>query len=98
MSNEFFSEFGCNERAYLMMFSHYVPCTLASHQCASLIGQYAAQSEHRVVVGYKDIFEDDKEASNEKKAKKVMIKHGALVIFPGSLATIARKLGFEFNN
>ncbi|KAH3869770.1 hypothetical protein DPMN_032941 [Dreissena polymorpha] len=98
MSNDFVKEFGYNEQAYLMMFSHYVPCTLASHQCASLIGQYAAKREHRVVVGYKDIFEDDQEASDERKSKKVMKKKGALVIFPETLGTIARKLGFGFNN
>ena len=98
MSNEFVSEFGYNERAYLMMFSHYVPCTLASHQCASLIGQYAAKGEHRVVIGYIDVFEDNNEASDERKAKKVMMKKGVLVIFPETLGTIARKLGFRLNN
>ncbi|KAH3893092.1 hypothetical protein DPMN_017235 [Dreissena polymorpha] len=98
MSKEFVSEFGKKEQAYLMMFSHYVPCTLASYQCASLVGQYAAQCKHKVVVGYKDVFKDDYEASDEGAAIDIMEQHGVLVIYPATLAGIARQLGYRFNN
>ena len=41
MESAFREQFGPNAKSHLLIFSHYIPCTMSGHNCADVIKNYA---------------------------------------------------------
>ncbi|KAH3735260.1 hypothetical protein DPMN_041724 [Dreissena polymorpha] len=75
MELSFREQFGDSTRPYLLMYSHYVPCTIAKHFCAGLLKQFVRKTGHNVLVGYTDVYCK----SNCEKALKTLRESGIKV-------------------
>ncbi|KAH3829933.1 hypothetical protein DPMN_103164 [Dreissena polymorpha] len=75
MELSFREQFGDSTRPYLLIYSHYVPCTIPSHFCAGLLKQFVRKTGYNVLVGYTDVFFK----SNCEKALKTLRESGIQV-------------------
>ncbi|VDI62595.1 Hypothetical predicted protein [Mytilus galloprovincialis] len=58
MKEQFFKQFGENEKYVLVMFSHYIPCTLPGHMCAELLSEYATRYDEQILIGYTNVYKE----------------------------------------
>lgn len=65
IKEEFFKEFGRDENYQLVLYTHYIPCTLQNHNCSKIVADYASE-QNKVVIGYDRIWKgtSGKEAKN----------------------------------
>ena len=81
LESAFKEEFGTEAKSYLLIFSHYIPCTLDGHQCSEVIGEYANQTSHKVYVGYEDVYKK----TDKDDAVHAMKSNGVGIVFPHQL-------------
>ena len=81
LESAFKEKFGTEAKSYLLIFSHYIPCTLDRHQCSNIIGEYAKQTTHKVYVGYDEVYKH----TDKDDALNIMLSNGVGVIFPHQL-------------
>ena len=58
MESSFYQQFGCDEKPILLLFSYFIPCTLADHKCARLINEYASRNDKTIVIAYQTTFRE----------------------------------------
>ncbi|CAC5420346.1 unnamed protein product [Mytilus coruscus] len=58
MKEQFFKQFGENEKYVLIMFSHYIPCTLPGHMCAELLSEHSQSCGEQILIGYTNVYQD----------------------------------------
>ncbi|KAH3737693.1 hypothetical protein DPMN_044286 [Dreissena polymorpha] len=75
MELSFREQFGDSTRPYLLIYSHYVPCTIPLHFCAGLLKQFVKKTGYNVLVGYTDVFFQ----SNREHALSTLRKSGIQV-------------------
>ncbi|KAL4237971.1 hypothetical protein ACF0H5_002681 [Mactra antiquata] len=75
MQEEFRKKFGDNEKSYLLIFSHYVPCTIKHHHCAELLGRYVDVTGQQVVVGYEKVFPETDFFKSIDSMKAIKVVH-----------------------
>ncbi|KAH3741868.1 hypothetical protein DPMN_048598 [Dreissena polymorpha] len=56
MELSFRKQFGDSMTPYLLIYSHYVPCTIPEHFCAELLKQFVRKTGYNVLVRNTDIF------------------------------------------
>lgn len=83
MEYAFESTFGEVTNSYLLIFSHYIPCTIYGHNCADVLGEFAQGTRHRMYVGYENVYQK----TDKDKAVEAMKSNGIGIIFPHQLKT-----------
>ncbi|CAG2252086.1 unnamed protein product [Mytilus edulis] len=58
MKKQFCKQFGENEKYVLIMFSHFIPCTLPGHMCAELLSEYATRYDEQILIGYTNVYKE----------------------------------------
>ena len=61
-----------------VIYSHYIPCTLEKHMCASILKKYAIQTGCRMAVGYEQVF---KETDEETAIGLLSVRNIDVVMF-----------------
>ncbi|VDI16739.1 Hypothetical predicted protein [Mytilus galloprovincialis] len=61
MKYQFYQSCGRNTEYIICVFSHHVPCTLKTHQCARLINEFSKRTNEFLIVSYEDVFYDTDE-------------------------------------
>ncbi|CAC5377445.1 unnamed protein product [Mytilus coruscus] len=61
MKYQFYQSCGRNTEYIICIFSHHVPCTLKTHQCARLIDEFSKRTNEFLIISYEDVFYDTDE-------------------------------------
>ncbi|KAH3737697.1 hypothetical protein DPMN_044290 [Dreissena polymorpha] len=81
MRQEFYLMYPANFKPSLVIYSYYVPCTCAEHNCALVVSQFSKQAKENVYVGYSDVFR----ATDEDLSVLLLASAGVQVIRPSDL-------------
>lgn len=81
MEETFVEDFGEDAHQYLLIFSHYIPCTIDGHKCADVIGEFARHSSYKMYVGYENVYK----GTDKDEAVQAMKDAGVGIIFPTQL-------------
>ena len=69
-------QFGPNAKSHLLIFSHYIPCTMSGHNCADVVKSYATCLSNKVYVGYESVYNQ----TSKRMATKTMRDGDVMVI------------------
>ncbi|KAH3741870.1 hypothetical protein DPMN_048600 [Dreissena polymorpha] len=81
MRQKFYFMYPENFKPSLVIFSYYVPCTCAKHNCALVVSEFSKKAKENVYVGYSDVIS----GTDEDLSVRLMESAGAQVIRPGDL-------------
>ncbi|CAG2252087.1 unnamed protein product [Mytilus edulis] len=70
MKEQFFDKFGKNEKYVIIMFSHYIPCTLPGHMCSELLSEYTTRYDEQLLIGYTNVYQE----TNQNLSLRLMNK------------------------
>ncbi|KAH3829928.1 hypothetical protein DPMN_103159 [Dreissena polymorpha] len=87
MRREFYFMYPAHFKPSLVMYSYYVPCTCAEHNCALAVSEFSKQAKENVYVGYSDVFR----ATDEDLSVKLLKSAGVQVIRADEIRMNAHK-------
>ena len=91
MKNNFYKEFGVHEKAIILLFSFYIPCTVPNFMCSKLIGQFALDNNESVIVAYEKVLR----GTNLDTSYHYMTEQNVCVI---GRKTIRKVINWEINH
>ncbi|KAH3737694.1 hypothetical protein DPMN_044287 [Dreissena polymorpha] len=95
MEQSFRNEFGDSTPPQLLVYTHYLPCTLDSHHCAELLRDYVTKTSRNVTVGYTEVFVK----SDQERALQTLKDSGIEVwLIPWQQEADLRQLSMYFSH
>ena len=58
MKENFYKVFDESEKAIILLFSFYIPCTIPNFMCSKLVGQFASDNSETLIVAYESVFRE----------------------------------------
>lgn len=58
LKQAYYAKFGTFESCCLLIFSHFVPCTIKLHKCCEVIRKYAEETHIDIVIAYDEVYKD----------------------------------------
>lgn len=78
MNDSFERTFNSRQKAVLLLYSHYIPCTVPFHECAKLLREFVKDSGRDTVVGY----EEDYKFTDQTESHK-WLSEANITVFSG---------------
>ena len=91
MKANFYKVFHKIEKAIILLFSFYIPCTVPTFMCSKLIGQFASDNNETVIVAYQTVFRE----THLDSSYNYMTKQNVYVV---GRKTIRKMVNLEINH
>jgi hypothetical protein len=73
IKEEFYQQFDRDENYQLVLYTHYIPCTLPKHKCSKILADYAA-GHNKLVIGYDLVWRETCEQKARSNLKDTQLK------------------------